>query len=145
MADDFRRRRDGGGCDTNRPCTIRCISLCLPWMTDGIYQFAKGRSHKSNVINQLHPRGSISPALIEVSCSTSSVFFFLSEISFFLLSMMGLHALSAHVLRWPPHLLLVVIYWNRGVPPPPTRRVARVVSKMSPKNLKSIMNKNSFD
>ncbi len=48
---------------------------------------------------------------------------------------MGLHALSAHVLWWPPpttyyYLNSIVI---AGVQPPPTRRVARVVSKTSPK------------
>lgn len=112
----------------------------LPWMTDGNYPVRQAPSHNGNVINQLHLKGSIHLTrfdrgqLLDFHRSWFP-FFFLSQISFFLLSMMGLHALSAHVLWWPPpttyyYLKSIVI---AGVQPPPTRRVARVVSKPSPK------------
>lgn len=105
------RRR---GCDTNKSgCdTVHFPVFCCPGWQMGIT--SSPRPSNGNVINQLHPRGSISPALIQVSCSTSSVLIpFSFKISFFLLSMMGLYALSAHVLWWP----LPAIYCNRGVQP----------------------------
>lgn len=121
-----------------------CCVCFWPWMTDGNYPVSPSPVAQSgNVINQLHllcilllliycnsvcKRGppSISPALIQVSCSTSdffirlsfpffSLFFFLSKISFFLLTMMGLHALSAHLsMMTSPHQLLLQIYCNRA-------------------------------
>lgn len=76
------RRR---GCDTNRVCVVRCIHFpvfCYPGWQMGITSSSR-TLYNSNVINQLHPKGSISPALIEVSCSTSSVLFPFFFLNFF--------------------------------------------------------------
>lgn len=68
------RRR---GCDT-----VHFPVFCCPGWQMGIT--SSPRPSNGNVINQLHPRGSISPALIQVSCSTSSVLIpFSFKISFF--------------------------------------------------------------